>query len=232
MSPEPTRGFSSLPLTPPPGLIERLRSRPEPDTSPAALGFTEADRLGMLERQAASRRRLYKVPADYADASLADLTGHPTYPDHPQRDVLAAWWESDSKTLLLVGAIGTGKTRTAYAIGNQALTGGAYVIATTVAEYLEDARPGVDQHTLGDKARMCDLLILDDLGAERETDWSIAEATLLVDIRVRENRRTIVTTNASAEELEQRHGRRIVDRLAHRATVVSFTGPSRRRRAW
>ena len=59
-----------------------------------------------------------------------------------------------------------------------------------------------------------EILILDDLGSEKTTEWSLTTLFLILDRRDRYCRRTIVTSNLSLREIEEILGARIASRLA------------------
>ena len=59
-----------------------------------------------------------------------------------------------------------------------------------------------------------DLLVLDDLGSEKTSEYSITTLYIIIDRRDRELRPTIITTNLSQKEIEERLGARIASRLA------------------
>lgn len=164
------------------------------------------------------------VPAMYAEASMADLEGM-------DRRLLTWLTNDSSRTLILAGPVGTGKTHAAYAIGNAAVHRGIWTESWSTTDLLEAMRPGGDPHAAY-RARHSDLLLLDDLGASKATDWAIDAMTSLVDHRTRENRRQIVTTNAPYDALVEVWGHRLMDRLAYRMTAVTITGDSRRHAKW
>ena len=58
------------------------------------------------------------------------------------------------------------------------------------------------------------ILVLDDLGAEKVSEFVIATLYIILDRRIRECRKTIITTNLSKEEIEATFGARIASRLA------------------
>lgn len=57
-------------------------------------------------------------------------------------------------------------------------------------------------------------LVLDDLGAEKTSEYAITTLYIILDRRIRECRKTIITTNLSKEEIEETFGARIASRLA------------------
>lgn len=198
------------------------------DLQPPAPGTTQPDDETADERaeRLAARRAVYQarwaaqVPPMYADASLADL-------DQGQYFT----WDRDSLNLVLAGPVGTGKTYAAYAIGNDLSAEGTWCQAVTVADLLAALRPDGDP-SLAKAVQSCQVLILDDLGATKASDWAVEQMTSLLDLRVREGRRTVVTTNVPEPDLETAWGGRFMDRLRFRRTVHIFRGESRRKAEW
>lgn len=174
----------------------------------------------------AARRAVYQarwaaqVPPMYATASLADL-------DPAQ----AFTWPTDALNLVLAGPVGTGKTHAAYAIGNDLSAEGTWCQAVTVVDLLAALRPDGDP-SLARAVQSCQVLVLDDLGAGKASEWAIEQMTALLDLRVREGRRTVVTTNVPEPDLEAAWGGRFMDRLRYRRTVAVFRGESRRKADW
>jgi DNA replication protein DnaC len=72
------------------------------------------------------------------------------------------------------------------------------------------------------------LLMLDDMGAEKSTEFSITTLYIILDRRIRDCRRTIITTNLSKEEIEKTFGARIASRLAGMENI-KINMPDRRR---
>ena len=82
--------------------------------------------------------------------------------------------------------------------------------------------------TFYDLLENVDVLVLDDIGAERPTSWATETLFLLVNTAYESMIRTIVTSNHNRETLAQMLGERLVSRLLEDARVVHFTGPDRR----
>lgn len=189
-------------------------------------GETSEDRAERLRLQAQNRaaRWTKALPAMYAEASLSDL-------DQPMISAMNQWVLNGGLNLVLAGSVGTGKTHAAYALGHWLVGQGKWVEAWTVVDLLDALKPGREAEA-EHRARECQVLILDDLGAARPTDWAIERLLALVDERLRERRPTIWTTNATSDQLHEAWGHRLLDRMAMRRTVVKFVGESRRAAAW
>lgn len=73
-----------------------------------------------------------------------------------------------------------------------------------------------------------DLLVLDDLGAEKTTEWAIQTLYLIIDKRNRNMQRTIVTSNLTLGEISAKLHDRIASRIAEMCKVITLTGNDRR----
>lgn len=184
----------------------------------------QAQERRRLAAEARAARWVQQMPAMYAEAALADL-------DASTHHAIRSWLEADGTSLILAGQVGTGKTHAAYAVGRHLLAQGLTVEAWTLSDLLAAMRPDGDPKA-SDLARACDVLILDDLGAAKASEWAQEQLTALLDARLRDKRRQVITTNAPYEALEAAWGSRAMDRLRYRWAVVTFTGESRRKAAW
>lgn len=151
---------------------------------------------------------------------------------------LYAWLASESRTLILTGKPGTGKTHAAYALVIEAaarhLVGGGGVddcpAASTLAGLLEGIRPASDApEQLWERVKTAPLMLLDDMARTRATEWAIERVWMLVDHRTTHTLRTIVTTNATGDALAEAWGDGTVDRLRDAATYVKVLGETQRR---
>jgi DNA replication protein DnaC len=87
--------------------------------------------------------------------------------------------------------------------------------------------PKKDEQRLIERIASVDYLILDDLGAEKSTEWSISTLYLIIDKRYRAMNPTIVTTNLTIDEIGQGLSRRIASRLAS-GKVITIKAPDYR----
>lgn len=135
----------------------------------------------------------------------------------------------DNRGLLLFGGIGTGKTYTAACIANALLEQGQAAVMTSLVKLVDS---GADD--LCSRMTAIDLLILDDLGAERTTDYALEKVYNVVDSRYRTGLPVIYTTNLTLEDLKHPPDirmARIYDRVLERCFPVEFRGVSRRKTA-
>ncbi len=135
----------------------------------------------------------------------------------------------ENRGLLLFGSVGTGKTFTAACIANALLEQGVPVVMTSLVKLVDG---GADE--LCSRMSAIDLLILDDLGAERCTDYALEKVYNVVDSRYRSGFPVIYTTNLTLNELKNPADirlARIYDRVLERCFPVEFRGCSRRKSA-
>jgi len=159
--------------------------------------------------------------------------------DHP--DVLR--WTVDylddprgAPTLLLAGPTGTGKTHQAYAALRMLAEARCRPVlwsASSCAEIYAQLRPssGRDTEKVFDAIADTPLLLIDDLGAAKASEWTEEVTYRLIDRRYNQCLPMIITTNVSIQLLAERIGDRCASRLAETSTRVILNGPDRRRAA-
>ena len=85
------------------------------------------------------------------------------------------------------------------------------------------------EKSIVDKYSGVSLLVLDDLGAEKTTEWAESTLYLIIDRRNRDEKWTIVTSNLTLPEIEQTLGARIASRLSD-MKVVNIKLPDYRKK--
>lgn len=134
--------------------------------------------------------------------------------------------------IFMMGATGLGKTHLSLAIANEVIKKGFCVIYGSVTEFINKLRQEqFNSHEgMDDTMKLlcgCDLLIIDDLGAENSSEYT---ASLLYEIiNTRQNRTLpmIVNTNIASDQLMERYKDRIYSRLLS-MTVLLFDGKDNR----
>ena len=92
-----------------------------------------------------------------------------------------------------------------------------------------DSEPGGDSYlSFFERLTSVDLLHIDDLGAEKRSDWVLEQLYALVNERYEAQRSVLVTTNLPHEELEEQIGARTVSRLSQICDEVPLFGDDRR----
>lgn len=107
---------------------------------------------------------------------------------------------------------------------------GLYIFLPT---FLEDLRDNYDNkdpefEQVLSMVKSCKLLIIDDIGAERVTEWVRERVVSIINTRVSNNLTTIYTSNLSPEELKEELGDRISSRVIGSSQIIEITGGDRR----
>ncbi|MDE6762559.1 MAG: ATP-binding protein [Oscillospiraceae bacterium] len=135
--------------------------------------------------------------------------------------------------LLFWGDVGTGKTFSAECIANALLDSGVPVVMTSFAKLLgRDKGFGVDEDFIAELNR-AKLLIIDDLGAERNTDFALEKVYNIIDSRYSAGLPMILTTNLDLNEIQQCKDiryQRVYERILEVCYPVKFEGKSHRKR--
>lgn len=133
-----------------------------------------------------------------------------------------------SGSLLMYGATGLGKTHLSLAIAGKAVERGMGVIYTSAQNLfnrLEREKFGrsADENT-EQTIIECDLLIIDDLGAEFSTPFTVSALYNIINSRELEGRPTIISTNLDPAAVNKAYGERIASRLMSNYQLLKFDG--------
>ena len=138
-----------------------------------------------------------------------------------------------SQGLLLYGPPGTGKSFFATCIANKLIEQGMYVRLESTISVAAKANMFKAHEDSEDDYIMPELLILDDLGAERSTDFALERVHDIVDYRVSSGKPLIVTTNYSLRQMKEEtdlRKARTFDRIFNCCFPIPFTGNSFRKK--
>lgn len=141
------------------------------------------------------------------------------------------WKEAyrENTGLLLFGDVGTGKSFFAGCIANALIDWDIPVLMTNIPSILNRLTGMFAEDRAAFISALDDysLLILDDLGVERNTEYALEQMFLVIDSRYRSRKPLIVTTNLKLEEIKNppdlAHAR-IYDRIMERCAPVLFSG--------
>lgn len=184
------------------------------------------------------------TPAQTCTFDTFSLSYYPTVPDancgvvpreHMQKVLsfcrdYARQFDRSAPSLLFYGETGLGKTHLSLAIAGEVIQNGFHVIYGSTQnlmrkmerERFSNSR-GLSQET-EQTLLDCDLLILDDLGAEFSTQFTVACLYNIINTRLLQQLPVIISTNLSGSELESRYSRRITSRITSTYTSFLFLG--------
>ncbi len=157
---------------------------------------------------------------DYYDARRDEALG--TSPRERMREIIdycrkyAASFSEQSSSLLFLGPTGTGKTHLSLAIARAVTQRGFSVVYGSVQPLLrclENEHFGRADGNTEEQLVTCELLILDDLGMEFDTQFSRASLYTVLNARLQQGRPTIISSNLSLDAMRERYGDQITSRL-------------------
>lgn len=210
---------------------ERCRRLAELTASRHATDPEPAGRVLDVDRWAEAQWRR-AIPRRFHDANL---DGVRTLHGGDAADALAMWVDlTDLRpNVLLFGPVGVGKSYAAVAALRPVHDRGHTVAFWPVTTLLEATSPGgSDPAGAMASATQADVLVLDDLGVERDTEWVAERIYEVVNQRWLDEVPTIVTANLpNAEALCAAVGERVYSRLQDGAVGLRLSGRDRRRGA-
>ena len=188
----------------------------------------EETKRKLLEKQAEIERM---KASGLQDKALYDYTfdkDNGINPEMAYAHKYAENWEdmkANSSGLLLWGNVGTGKSFFAGCIANALLEKGVPVLMTNFSRIL-NTLTGMhfeDRNQFIDSLNRYSLLIIDDLGIERNSEFVLEQVFNVIDSRYRSKKPLIVTTNLTLTELNNAPDvahRRIYDRILERCAPI------------
>jgi predicted ATPase len=223
--PEPLRALLD-------GAIERIRSavrsRKNRDVEPTP------DQRAVAARQAIIERKIGVVPPRFAGARINEV-------DDRIRGWVADFVNGRSpRGLLIAGPTGTGKTHALWAMYRSVVIAAPHTAVEVwkVVSLLDALRPermivdgpgrpvGVIR---ADRLASVTLLMLDDIGAHKQSEWVDERLYTVIDGRYDAMLPTVITTNIPPKDLSREIGDRLASRISESFDVVSLRGPDRRR---
>ena len=188
----------------------------------------------------------FDMPKEIINASMKDI-----YTDDKNRLEAIKWLTTfikkiengeKSKGLFLTGNFGCGKTYLVAAAFNELAKKGKKVACLYYPEFLRSLKERFsdDYREIFNKVKKCDLLLIDDIGAETVTCWNRDEILgTILQYRMQENLPTFFTSNLSINELETHlayndsegklKARRIIERIKYLTDNITMIAENRRK---
>ena len=136
------------------------------------------------------------------------------------------------KGLLLYGTVGTGKTYAACEVANALIDKGYRVLVTNFSKVLNNLQSTYEKQDYIDELNSFSLLVIDDLGIERNTEYAKEQVYNIIDARYRAGLPMIITTNLTMDKLKKPtdvDNARIYDRILEKCFPIDVSGESKRR---
>ena len=131
--------------------------------------------------------------------------------------------------LFIHGTVGTGKTHVAAAICRNL----EHYVGTTAPKLMLKLKDSFNNEHVNETEIIKNygsypMLVLDDLGVEKSSEYVIQSLYLIIDQRYRDMRSTVITSNLSLTELAQKLDDRIASRIAGMCKIIKLEGKDRR----
>lgn len=144
-------------------------------------------------------------------------------------------FEKTGRNLLFMGGTGLGKTHLSTAIARRAIERGYDVVYETAQNVIADFEHDRFKSGYGetenrsDKYLECDLLIMDDLGAELTNQFTVSSLYNIINTRINLGKSMIISTNLGQKNLLERYDERITSRFFGEFDPFLFRGVDIRR---
>lgn len=139
--------------------------------------------------------------------------------------------KKEGKSMLFYGACGTGKTFLSSCVAKKMMDNGysvIYMTASAIIEKYEEYKFGKgnisDGKEIIDLLYEADLLIIDDLGTEAQSSVSLQFLFELINNRILNNKKMIISTNLNMSEITKRYTPRIASRIYESFKILNFRG--------
>jgi DNA replication protein DnaC len=149
--------------------------------------------------------------------------------------------KNDNKGVYLYGNCGTGKTHILYAVAKLLWVNGFIVVGeyktsreikvTNITDLFSKARNTFDndsQGNLEDIIYTKNILLLDDIGVEKVSEWTLEVAYRLINHRYEEMKPTFFASNYSIKEISEKLDDRIASRIVGMCNIVKLEGSDKR----
>lgn len=197
-------------------------------------------------REAAEKRKRDRMQyldsmrrTGFPDAEMREWTFDKSDHTDPKTENIARKYVANFNTmreqgtgLLLCGQVGTGKSFLAAAIANELINQGTPCLMTNFSRIISriSEKFGGDQKYL-DNLNRFDLLVIDDLGAERDSEFTWEKVMNVIDARYRAGLPIIITTNLMPKEIydpSDIRRQRVFSRLKEMCVCLEVKGADRR----
>jgi DNA replication protein DnaC len=179
------------------------------------------------------------IPKRYRDAAFDRPPVSQIEPHQAVDDVRRFCEQIDAnldrgRGLWFMGPVGTGKTTLAMLVSKAALNAGRSVAIYSLPQLMREIRRDMHRDGAGtvdlvDRLTAVDLVQIDDVGAERTTEWVLEELYTIINSRYEDEKSVVITTNIMDHDaLCEQITERTVSRLHEMCNELPLIGPDRR----
>lgn len=176
------------------------------------------------------------IPTAYAETTIENYEKRTLESEKAHAYMITLANDETTQGAYIFGASGLGKTHLAVGLLKKKMEQGKTGVFVVVPELMESLRrcfrDGGDDFEILQALYNVDCLVLDDLGAEKATEWVAERLYLVINQRYLSNRMTVITSNCNPEEIEERlgeQGKRITSRVLEMCKIIQLKGEDYRR---
>lgn len=181
--------------------------------------------------------RMAGVPTEFVGKTVEDVKPRDDIPGFDKAIMELRSFLADirrharsGKGITFYGDCGTGKTMLAALVARATLQEGGGVVFTNSRQMFDRLKPGGDSSGFADDLLNTNVLIIDDLGSEYMSEYTLAELDRIISGRHAAMKPTVITTNFYRDEFQREMVPRVVDRLQERNVEYELRGSSYRQR--
>lgn len=195
----------------------------------------EHERQAELKRKADARRKeCFATSGFYRSCTFETDDGRSPDTSSVCERYASTFDGHDPYGLLLWGGVGTGKSFMASAIANRVIDMGFTALHTDMRHIVNLMESSFENRQRNlDRILSYDLLVIEDLGAQRDTSYIMEHVYTIIDGRYNTGKPMVITTNFNAEKIastaNDESWSRIFDRILERCYPVKFGGENRRK---
>lgn len=138
-------------------------------------------------------------------------------------------FDSEHQNLLLFGTTGIGKTFLTHCVAREIMNSIHSVLYLTATDFFEALLAKALNRTdhilnLYEQIQECELLIIDDLGTERNTDFVVSQLFVCLNERILNQKSTIISTNLTLDEIKTNYTERTFSRISNHYRILRLAG--------
>ena len=195
------------------------------------LFYTQSNLKGLLESENFDRFSFDYYSPNYIDklsGQSALQLAHHAY-EECSNFIHTFISDTEKNNLLIFGNTGVGKTFLTHCIARDIMQAGHSVLYLTATEFFDALLDKAFHQTeesldLYEQIQECELLIIDDLGTERNTDFVISQLFVCLNDRILNQKSTIISTNLTLNEIKSNYTERTFSRISNHYKVLRLAG--------